>query len=720
MEKLTVPPLYHQEVSEVTQALAWGDVHQQRTSPGDTMYATTGRRLYVIGDVDGGFRPRSNPYDLYNFGGPLPSDPLAGKLQGVWAQPVKGLNGYVFVIEAGGQTWPLLDADRFTQTFAGVQFDYRRGDLSASRHDFVPQDRPALFTTLTLRNSGSKPVDLRLEFFAYFDLEDAWFTSLAATRNHGELVTVEEGYLVARAVNLPGVWAVAVGGDALPAQTRVSRGRDGHRVGQLEYHAHLAPGAEHAWTFGVVIESQAGPQAALQKLEEWLPQREALLTQKRTLYDKLLTNGPRFHSPDPSFDVAFDSARANMQMLEAESPVLGRYFYAGLETFPFWFSSDAMYSAPGLLASNFATATKNHLRIGGRMAASGRVPHQVSPAGSVTSPGNAQETPQWVIALWDVYRWTGDRDLLAELYPVAIAGLFDYTLGTLDLDGDGHPAGPGMVEREDMGVEKLDSAAYLWAALNALAKMADTVDDPAIATRARAAADRIGARFDADWWDPQTGVYAMSLDETSNARRPAPHWAVVTPLEVGLAAPTHATTTFATLRAAYLNQWGLKHTSDADERVWTLPTATLSRGAYRYAEPELGFQMLQRVAATLDHGSIGAFHELIPDGLCFMQLWSSGIFVRGAIEDLMRMDVRADLHALALAPQLPAAWDYMELERLRYGEHEISVRATGDGVTITHLSGPAPLDVTYRHPDGFEAHFTVEPGDQFFASMRHP
>jgi hypothetical protein len=33
------------------------------------MFATTGRRLYVIGDIDGGFRPRSNPYDLHRYGG---------------------------------------------------------------------------------------------------------------------------------------------------------------------------------------------------------------------------------------------------------------------------------------------------------------------------------------------------------------------------------------------------------------------------------------------------------------------------------------------------------------------------------------------------------------------------------------------------------------------------------------------------------------------------
>src|SRR5512134_1900662 len=45
------------------QQLRWGEIRQERTSAPDTMFTTTGRRLYVIGDIDGGFHPRSNPYD---------------------------------------------------------------------------------------------------------------------------------------------------------------------------------------------------------------------------------------------------------------------------------------------------------------------------------------------------------------------------------------------------------------------------------------------------------------------------------------------------------------------------------------------------------------------------------------------------------------------------------------------------------------------------------
>ncbi len=77
----------------------------------------------------------------------------------------------------------------------------------------------------------------------------------------------------------------------------------------------------------------------------------------------------------------------------------------------------------------------------------------------------------------------------------------------------------------------------------------------------------------------------------------------------------------------------------------------------------------------------------------------------------MGITVRADLHAVTIAPQLAAAWDFAELENLRFGEHTITVRATHTSVTVTHTSGPAPLSITYRAPDGTEIAFTLEPGE---------
>src|SRR5436190_15457473 len=127
-------------VNEVRQVLAWGRVQQSRLSPANTMFTNTGRKLYVLGDIDGDFRQRSNPYDIYERGGHQPDDPLANALQGVWAQPVKALAGYKFIIESNSECWQLCDANRFTQTFAYVQFDYQHRNLKAIRRDFAAQD----------------------------------------------------------------------------------------------------------------------------------------------------------------------------------------------------------------------------------------------------------------------------------------------------------------------------------------------------------------------------------------------------------------------------------------------------------------------------------------------------------------------------------------------------------------------------------------------------
>ena len=714
----TVSPLHLDNATDVVQVLSWGEVQQERLAPADTMFATTGRQLYVIGDVDGGFRPRSNPYDLAAFGEPRADDPLANELQGVWAQPVKALDSYLFEVEVDGERWPLLDAHRFTQTFADVQFDFQRGPLKATRRDFVPQDRPALFTTLTLQNAGDEPVDVRLTFFAYFDLEDAWLTSLADKRNTSETVQVDGEYLIAQAESAPDAWAVAVGGENPPEQAQVTNGPDGQHVGQMEYTARLAPGAPLSWTFAIVVETESGPETALQHLDEWLPQGETLLAEKQTLYDTLLTAGPRFHSPDADFDAAFDIARANGQMLEAESLALGRYFYAGLETFPYWFSNDLAYGASGLTLAGFGPTVAAHLRTGATQAVEygGQVPHQLSPAGSLIAVGNVQETPQFVSAAWDYYCWTGDSAFLADVYPIAVEGVFEYNLDRADQDDDSYPEGAGMVERTGMGPEKLDAACYLWDALVDLAQMAEVLGDADTADRAQSAANALQASFDADWWLPEEEVYANSLLRYKNKPRHDGHWTVAVPLEVGIAPTEHARLSLARIQRGYLNEWGLVHTRGDDERVWTLPTATLSRGAYRYSDPEMGLEMLQHLAQTLDHGSIGTFHELIPEGFSFLQSWSGATFVRGAVEDLMGITVRADLHTVTIAPQLTAAWDFAELENVRFGEYTITVRATHTGVTVTHTSGPATLFVTYRAPDGTETAFTLEAGETFAAN----
>jgi hypothetical protein len=699
----------NQSVAEsrpLTQILRWGSIHQERISPPDTLFANTGRKIYVLGDIDGRFRARSNPYDLHSFGRPHPQDPLAEKLQGVWAQPVKGMAGYSYTLRVNGQTWALEDAESFTQAFAFCEFQYRRDGLLAARRDFAAQDLPILFSTLSLKHELETALEIEVAFAVQFDLQDAWFTHLGEQRNTGQEVSIEDSRLVARSAVLPDRWAAAV--SALPPATKILL--DGGNAGQMVYSLHLLPGEEISLVFGMAVESQGGAPAALALLEEHLPRHASLLAEKTDLYAGLLQHGPRLVSPDSALNDAFQLALANLQMLEAESPEIGRYFYAGLEIFPFWFSNDGAYSVPGLMTGGFVSQSLQHIRIGLNALDEGRVPHQISPSGKVAFAGNAQETPLWVMSIWDAYRWTGDRDFLKEMFPGAWKGMFQYVLDVIDSDGDGYPSGPGMVEAEGMGAEKLDTAAYTWAALLALANMGEALGDAESAASARERARKIAAHFDVDWWDETSGTYCMSLEDPGNLRLQVPHWAVIVPLEVGLGTSEHAVLTLATLRKQYLNRWGLKHTVGEDERVWTLPTATLSRAAYRYGEDELGESMLRHVADTLQAGSTGCFHELIPEGACIIQLWSAATFLRGIVEDLLGITVNAGAHFVRVAPRLPVGWGVTTLENLVFGTHLVSVRVEPGEVRLEHLSGMASLQVEVQFPAGEKGLVMLGPG----------
>ena len=691
-----VPPLYRDCVSgEIPQKLVFDDLHQSHPGQPDTPFVAAGHRLYVIGDIDGSFRPRSNPYERTEA--EMACHPPAGDLGGVWAQPTKALDGYVYVLKVGDEVWPLLDATQFTQRLTGVQFTFQRDGLTAVRRDFVPDDVPALFTSLSVRNDGDASVPLQVALYSFFDLQDAKLSRVGSRHNKGEHVAYAGGHIVGRAFSTDN-WAVILGGDHPPAHGNVITPAGGHPVGELAYETTLASGDEKSWSFLLVVDAKDGVNGALAAFDDLLPQKDDLFAAKEASYRAVVSGGLQFQSPDPSFDAAFRLAKADSLILTANTPALGRIMYAGLETFPYWFSDDLSYGVGGLTPAGFGTTVANHLRIAAQYAKKaairGRVPHQISVDGLVMSQGNVQETPQFVSAAWDYYRWTGDSAFLADIYPMAVSGLLNYNLGFADRDGDSYPEGPAMVERAGMGSEKLDSACYLWGALGDLAQMAKVQGDAATADRSQAAADALRSRFDADWWLPTKQVYAASLLK-KNRPQYAGHWTVAVPLEVGLAPLEHGRTSLARIQSDYLNQWGLMHTRGQDDRVWTLPTGVLSRGAYRYGDPDLGFRLLTDIAATLDHGAIGCFHELIPDGISFLQSWSASMFLRGTVEDLMGLTPRADRHEVTIAPQLPSTWKFAELTGVPIGDHRLNVRAEHGRAAIRHLSGPAPLTVRY-------------------------
>jgi len=323
--------------------------------------------------------------------------------------------------------------------------------------------------------------------------------------------------------------------------------------------------------------------------------------------------------------------------------------------------------------------------------ACGRIPHEVTTNGRVFNPGNIQETPQFAVACWDYLRWSGDTAFLEQVYPVCVEGLehFGWTLA-----GGPYPVGDGVVERLGMGACKLDSVCYLYQGLAALREMALALGRIDEAEQFAGHAERLAARFERDWWLAAEDLYADSLHLDGRPQLDG-HWTVVIPLQTGLASEERARRSLARIEAEWVNEWGLVHTRGVDDRVWTLPTGLLALAAFRYGRPELGVRLLRNIGETARRGGLGMLKELIPAGLCFVQLWSAGLYMQGIVEGLLGVSPLAHRHEVTVAPQLPDGWNEVHLRGLPVGEHRLDLRARPDSLEVRHVAGSVPLTVRY-------------------------
>jgi glycogen debranching enzyme len=261
-----------------------------------------------------------------------------------------------------------------------------------------------------------------------------------------------------------------------------------------------------------------------------------------------------------------------------------------------------------------------------------------------------------------------------------------------------YPIGDGVVERMGMGSHKLDSTCYLYDALRGLSRMSAALHRSDEADGYATRASSLRAHFEHDWWLETEGLYADSLHTDLRPQFDG-HWTAILPVQLGLANPERARQVLDRLEREWINQWGLVHTRGQDERVWTLPTGLLALAAFDDGRAELGLRLLRNIAVTAAHGTLGTLKELIPLGLCFIQLWSAGLYVQGIVEGLLGVRPLAHEHSVTIRPCLPVDWSFARLRRLPVGQHLLDVRLAQDGTELTHISGSQPIHIRYRLPN---------------------
>jgi hypothetical protein len=556
-------------------------------------YVTAGDRAYEVGTLDGAFPPIGWH--------------IKGRMNGVWAPPIKLLDSYQFLIN--GQ--PLPSANHFTSGAGYVEFEYpRTNDLQITRTVFAPDGIPAVLVGLRLRNASDQPQSFRLSLEAVSDLTEAYPWSRTKPTSEevhepdrvsfepistGLLFGTPEGQFYALVSGLPQTSNGRDSANFAGALLSVRRPQSKQAAGELIWQVTLTAEKELKLWFAVAG-SQTGRNDVCLAGSAALQQPDSLLYRKVAEREALLARS-KADIPNATLQAAFDWAKLNLaemrrvvtdaQIRDTENgtlkgeiypPPLGTFallngFGAGYPDYPWYFGTDGAYTVFPLVAAGQFQTAKDHLRLLREVSRrvnrrTAKVLHEIVTDGSIyygteNQSGDINETAEFATAVATLWRWTGDNDVCHDNYEFVSEGLH-YLTEDLDSNKDGWPEGDGMVEESGMGAEKLDSAVYTIRALHDLAEMAAARGDEATQKWATDKAGALLRRFEQDWWMPERELYADSL--ALNQKMPtnplavlgaAPttklqqlYWINATPMETDFASSDHANAALSKLESS--------------------------------------------------------------------------------------------------------------------------------------------------------------------------
>ena len=668
--------------TEGSQHLKFGDIHRTKLLKDETPFLIAGPKLYEYGAMDGTF-PRVGRLD--------------GDQGGVWCHPIKLVDNFEFdVLESDQKPWRLVGPSRFEHSFASATFHFERNQLKVTRQDFVPEAEPALVSSLTLRNETDQPRHITVRFSAVVNIRPSYESRLP---NGPDVLEYRDGLVEALDSKMAGQWGVVIGSDPSPAEHRIEGSN-----GLLTYSVKLPGRGEATLRFLIVGEHQNGVVAARARFKSIVGRTVEMLARKEALYRDRILGGVKFSCSDPAMNDAFLCAKANVMMsvMDLRPGYPAPFLAAGFPIYTWLFGCDSLHSTAGVAAAGFDDAARATLECLLHYAAQKKQgAHEVASNGRLLGWDHIQETAQLVAASWKHFLWTGDVGFLKAAYPVC-REIIAHVLATADQNRNGYLEGPGLMEQEGMGPERIDSVCQLYAAYESLAAMAEALGESG-ADDYRRRATELKRNFNRDWWNPVEKMWSCSL-RTDGSQTMDNFWAVTFPQQVGIAEPDKAAIVMDRIQKEWVNdQWGFVHQwkpKITGEGVGVVHNNVLAQTAFSYGDTELGWKLMRLSAkAPLEERMLGAFDETIPGGGDLMQLWSFGPFLECVVEGLAGIRPQPGRHRVDLFPQLPRTLEWFKLEDCRIGPHRLTLdhRKIGKRIitTVTHTAGAALLSGTF-------------------------
>ncbi len=451
----------------------------------------------------------------------------------------------------------------------------------------------------------------------------------------------------------------------------------------------------------------------------------------------------------PLLAAPFERGQHDLHRLAMQTGAGQGYVAAGAPWFMALFGRDTLVTSlmTGLLGERFAVEALAALgplqareRDDDRDAQPGKIAHELR-EGELARFRLVPHTPYYgthdapalfVLALWSVFRGTGDRKLLERHLPEARAAL-RWCRDMGDQDGDGlleyrttssrgyrnqgwKDAEDAIVhedgEHADLPIATVELQGYWYAALLAMAELLVAAGDEESAPPLRAEARRLRARVEERFWMEEAGCYAMALDGRKQLVRSigsnAGHL-----LWCGLPSPEHARRTAARLLAGDMfSGYGVRTLSASHGRynplsyqrgsVWPHDNALIAAGLARYGLHDEAARVLEGVLAAA-----ASFDESrLPELFCGFersegppvpyekanvpQAWAAAAPILAA-QVFLGLQPDVPNGRCRLSPWLPDWLPSLELRGVRVGDGALDVRIAREGgeTVVQHARHPA-------------------------------
>lgn len=464
--------------------------------------------------------------------------------------------------------------------------------------------------------------------------------------------------------------------------------------------------------------------------ESLLEETPQLFAEAVEHFQDLAASNVQVETPDREVNLAYTWARIALDQGYVCNPFLGCGLVAGYgpsrdtrrPQYAWFFGGDAMINTLALEAAGDHRLARDALLFIQKYQKkdTGEIFHELSQSAGLIDwykdypymYRHTDASAMYLLAFRNLYRWSGDLDFVRSSWD-SLRAAYGYLVSRVDPQ-DGLvtvPAG-GWGGDETLG-EQVVKDIYLEAVwtvgAESLAGLATLVGDSALASDARARAEKARASLDATWWNPQRNFFSYGFNGRGSLLTQElgqVNWGI------WLGAVDNQKAERALDRMAHTSwetDWGLRSVPSGDPlyvgdsyghgSVWPLGTGVQALAFYRYHRPLQAFPLWHALVEQSFLNSPGHVTEVLSgdfyrelDVSVPEQMWSSGMVITPLMRGVLGLEPYAPMSKLRVAPHLPPNWPRVEVRGLQVGRSrlDLEMEQSDDQVTLqVKNSGPS-------------------------------